>query len=462
MESEKDGARPLTGWGRTAPSMARVIEATAPAQLAEVIRSAGARGIVARGLGRSYGDPAQNAGGLVIGMRGLREWHSLDVEAGLVTVDAGVSLDELMRRLLPFGLWVPVLPGTRQVTVGGAIAADVHGGNHHSQGSFCDHVVSLDLLTSDGQVRTLTQDGTEPVGDFGVSASELFWATAGGMGLTGIVLRATIRCKRVETSYFLVDVEQVRDFDELLTRLQDNDDYYTYSKSWFDSVTTGARMGRGTLQRYESATLSDLPEKLRTDPLKFDAPQLATVPDILPNGMLNKLTARVFNELWYRRSPTRFGVVQNITEAFHPLDIVGEWNRVYGSRGFLQYQFVVPFGAEDALRATVETISSSGHVSALNVLKRFGAGNRSPLSFPTHGWTLAVDMPVRPGLHELCETLDELVVSAGGRLYLAKESRTTPEMIQQMYPRIDEWRKVRASVDPHGVFSSDLSRRLML
>jgi decaprenylphospho-beta-D-ribofuranose 2-oxidase len=282
------------------------------------------------------------------------------------------------------------------------------------------------------------------------------------MGLTGIVLSATIRLKRVETSYFLVDVEQVSNFDELLARLQENDDQYTYSKSWFDSVTTGKHMGRGTLQRYESAKLEDLPPKLRDEPLKFDAPQLATVPDVFPNGMLNKLTARVFNELWWRKAPTKHGIIQNITEAFHPLDIVGEWNRVYGSRGFLQYQFVIPFGTENVLRAVMETISSSGHVSALNVLKRFGEGNRGPLSFPMPGWTLAVDMPVRPGLHELCETLDEMILGAGGRLYLAKESRTTPEMIQQMYPRIDEWRKTRQAVDPHGVFSSDLSRRLML
>lgn len=367
-----------------------------------------------------------------------------------------------MRELLPHGLWVPVLPGTRQVTVGGAIAADVHGGNHHSQGSFCDHVLSLDLLASDGSVYTITPDSKENVGNFGVTASKLFWATAGGMGLTGIVLRATIRLKRVETSYFLVDVEQVRNFDELLARLQENDDQYTYSKSWFDSVSTGKYFGRGTLQRYESAKLSDLPAKLRGEPLKFDAPQLATLPDLFPNGMLNKVTARIFNELWWRKAPTKYGVIQNITEAFHPLDIVGEWNRVYGRRGFVQYQFVIPFGTEDVLRAVMEMIAASGHVSALNVLKRFGTGNRGPLSFPMPGWTLAVDMPVRPGLHELCENLDEMILGAGGRLYLAKDSRTTPEMIQQMYPRIDEWRKVRQAVDPNGMFSSDLSRRLML
>jgi len=195
---------------------------------------------------------------------------------------------------------------------------------------------------------------------------------------------------------------------------------------------------------------------------QFAAPQLMTVPNVFPPGMLNKLTARIFSEAWYRKSPTKFGAVQNITQFLHPLDGFGEWNRGYGPHGFLQYQFVVPFGAEQVIRRTVELVVETGHVSALNVLKRFGDGNRAPLSFPLPGWTLCLDFPIRAGLHELCEELDRLVLDAGGRHYLAKESRTTPEAIQRGYPRIDEWRKVRASVDPQGVFASDLSRRLAL
>jgi decaprenylphospho-beta-D-ribofuranose 2-oxidase len=178
--------------------------------------------------------------------------------------------------------------------------------------------------------------------------------------------------------------------------------------------------------------------------------------------MLNKLTAKVFSEFWYRKSPTRSDVVQNITQFLHPLDIIGEWNRGYGPHGFLQYQFAVPFGAEDTFRQIVRTVAESGHVSALNVLKRFGDGNPAPMSFPMRGWTLTVDLPVRAGLSELCDTLDELVLDAGGRHYLAKESRATAEVIQRGYPRIDEWRKVCASVDPDGVFVSDMSRRLAL
>ncbi len=448
-------ARSLTGWGRTAPSTARVLCAPTVESIQQAVRHAGDRGVVARGLGRAYGDPAQNAGGLVIDMPSLDRIHSVDADTGVVDVDAGVSLDTLMRRALPFGLWVPVLPGTRQVTVGGAIAADIHGKNHHTQGSFGNHVLSMDLLTADGSVRALTPEGPD---------AELFWATVGGMGLTGVVVRATIALHHTESAYFLVDTDRTADLDELLARLTDgSDDQYTYSVAWFDSVTTGSRMGRAILTRGWPARRDDLPPKLRRDPLRFDAPQLGTAPDLFPSGLLNRATITAFNELWYRKAPVhRRGEVQNITSFFHPLDLVGGWNRIYGPRGFLQYQFVVPFGAEQTVRRAVETISASGQVSFLNVLKRFGDGNDAPLSFPAPGWTLAVDIPVGPGLGTLCDRLDELVLSAGGRLYLAKESRTTPRALHRMYPRLDEWRKVRAAVDPEGIFTSDLSRRLQL
>lgn len=443
----------LTGWGRTAPTSARVLHTGDIGVIAEAVANAGPRGVIARGLGRSYGDPAQNAGGVVIDMTALDRIHAVDADNGTVDVDAGVSLDTLMRALLPFGLWLPVLPGTRQVTVGGAIGSDIHGKAHHVEGSFGNHVLSMDLLTADGNVTTLTPDGPD---------AELFWATVGGMGLTGIVLRARLNVNHVETAYFLVDTEQIGSLDELMARQSVDDDSYVESVSWFDAVTTGPHLGRGILTRANHATVDDLPAKHRKHPLKFDAPQLLTVPDVFPPGMLNKLTGRIFSEVWYRKSPTRKGAVQNITQFLHPLDIVGEWNRGYGPHGFLQYQYVVPFGAEDVIRRTVRRMTETGLVSALNVLKRFGPGNRAPLSFPMPGWTLCVDLPVGKGVHELCEELDELVLAAGGRHYLAKESRATPEVIERGYPRLDEWRKVRASVDPQGVFASDMSRRLSL
>nr|WP_092604118.1 FAD-binding oxidoreductase [Actinopolyspora xinjiangensis] len=454
MGSVNNEHRMLTGWGRTAPTMAEVVSTPDVETIARVVREAGPRGLIARGLGRSYGDPSQNAGGTVIDMTALDRIHTIDVDNAVVDVDAGVSLDTLMRRLLPHGLWLPVLPGTRQVTVGGAIGADIHGKNHHSQGSFGSHVLSLDLLTADGEVRTLTPEG---------ESAELFWATVGGMGMTGIIVRATIRLKRVETAYFVVDNIQTRNLDELLEHFTDgSDDDYVYSVAWFDSLARGDRMGRALLTRGNPATLNELPKKLRKNPLGFDAPQLMTAPPVFPNGLVNKYTITAFNEVWYRKAPTKYGSVQNITQFFHPLDLVGEWNRVYGSNGFLQYQFMVPFGQEQMFRRSIDKISASGHVSFLNVLKTFGPGNAAPMSFPDEGWTLTVDIPVTPGLDRLCRDLDEMVLEAGGRLYLAKESRTTPEMIERMYPRIDEWRETRAAVDPEGIFRSDLARRLNL
>jgi decaprenylphospho-beta-D-ribofuranose 2-oxidase len=418
----------------------------------QAVRDAGARGVIARGLGRSYGDPAQNAGGLVIDMTSLKRIHSLDAGSGLAVVDAGISLDALMRAALPVGLWVPVLPGTRQVTVGGAIAADIHGKNHHSAGSFGSHVRSLDLIVADGSIVTLTPD------------DELFWATVGGMGLTGIIVRATIALTPTESAYFVVDTDRTTDLDELLVLLTDgSDDNYDYSAAWFDAISTGPRLGRAVLTRGSLARRDELPPQLRRNPLAFDAPQLLTAPAVFPNGLANRATFKALSEAWYRKAPKRRRAeIQNLTSFYHPLDMIGEWNRAYGSRGFLQYQFVVPFGAEDIVRRIIERIAHSGHVSFLNVLKRFGDAGRAPLSFPQPGWTITVDLPIRQNLAEFCDQLDEQVLSASGRLYLAKESRTSAATLHRMYPRIDEWRKIRAAADPAGIFASDLSRRLEL
>ena len=442
------------GWGRTNPSRARLRTPTTVDELASLVSSLGPRGAIVRGLGRSYGDAAQNSGGTVIDLTGWRRILDIDSESAIVTVEPGVSLDELMRALLPHGLWVPVIPGTRQVTIGGAIAADVHGKNHHISGSFGNHVITMDLLLASGDTLTLTPDGPE---------AALFWATIGGMGLTGIITKATIALKRVESSYFLVDTEKVANLDELLTTLSARDDDYEYSVAWFDTATTGKDLGRAVVTRGDNALLSDLEPRQRSTALELSARQIGHIPFALPNGLVNRVTARAFNALWYAKAPTkRDREVQNISRFFHPLDLIGDWNRVYGSKGFCQYQFVMPFGAEDAFTAAVRRIAQSRHVSSLNVLKRFGPTNRSPLSFPIPGWTLAIDLPVRSGLQAMLDELDELVIAAGGRVYLAKDSRTSAHALHAMYPRLDEFAALRATIDPNSRFHSDLSRRLDL
>jgi decaprenylphospho-beta-D-ribofuranose 2-oxidase len=452
----------LSGWGGTSPTLAHLERPLDVDALRAHVLAAGRpqrpglrehRGLIARGLGRSYGDPAQNAGGAVVDLTGWNAIVDVDTRGPSVRVQSGISLDRLLRAMLPLGLWLPVVPGTRQVTVGGAIAADVHGKNHHVDGSFGNHVVSFDLLLASGDVVTLTPDGPE---------SDLFWATVGGMGLTGVVLEATIGLKRVETSSFVVDTERTPDLATLLDRLTSGDDAYPYSVAWFDTAATGASLGRAVITRGSSARLDDLPAEARQHALEFDAPQRGRVPWQPPLSLVNRWTGRAFNALWYAKAPQhRLGELQDITQFFHPLDIVGDWNRVYGPRGFCQYQFAIP-PDDAALTAAVEEIARSGHVSALTVLKRFGPGNRSPLSFPVQGWTLAVDLPVRSGLDALLTRLDDMVVEAGGRVYLAKDSRTTSATLRRMYPRLDDFLAVREQVDPHHVFCSDLSRRLQL
>ncbi|MGA9871604.1 MAG: FAD-binding oxidoreductase, partial [Rhodococcus sp. (in: high G+C Gram-positive bacteria)] len=344
--------RTLTGWGRTAPSTGEVLSTSDPELIANAVRQVAEqndskpahlrRGVIARGLGRSYGDNAQNSGGLVVDMNALNGIHSIDATTRIVDVDGGVNLDQLMRAALPFGLWVPVLPGTRQVTIGGAIGTDIHGKNHHSAGSFGNHVRSMELLTADGQIRHLTPSGKN---------SKLFWATVGGNGLTGIILRATIEMTPTETAYFIADGDVTRNLDETIALHSDgSENNYDYSSAWFDAVAGPPKLGRAAVSRGSLARLDQLPEKLQKDPLRFNAKPLITFPDVFPNGLANKYTFSAVGEVWYRKSGNYRNKVQNLTAFYHPLDMFSEWNRAYGSKGFLQYQFVVPPEAVDEFK----------------------------------------------------------------------------------------------------------------
>ena len=459
--------RSLHGWGRTAPSTAQVLSTADVDTIAQAVKQVAdenselpehkRRGVIARGMGRSYGDPAQNGGGLVVDMTSLNRIHSIDPDTGIVDVDAGVTLDQLMKAALPFGLWVPVLPGTRQVTIGGAIGPDIHGKNHHSAGSFGNHVLSMELLVADGRVLHLEPNGEN---------AELFWATVGGMGLTGIILRARIQMTFTETAYFIADTDRTDTLDETIALHSDGSEVnYTYSSAWFDAISAPPKTGRSTISRGSLATLDQLKEfapKLAKDPLKFNAPQLMTVPDIFPSWTMNKLSLMAIGEAYYLMGKPSRNDVKNLTQFYQPLDLIGEWNRGYGKAGFLQYQFVVPTDAVEPFKDIIYDIQASGHYTALNVFKLFGEGNRAPLSYPMKGWNVCVDFPIRPGLNEFLDRLDDQVMQFGGRLYLAKESRTSAEKFHAMYPELPNWLETRRSIDPTGVFASDMSRRLEL
>jgi decaprenylphospho-beta-D-ribofuranose 2-oxidase len=444
--------RLLTGWGRTAPTAATVIAPDDDDDVDALLGRAGRRGLIARGLGRSYGDAAQNAGGTVLDGRALDQVIRIDPATGVARVSAGVSIDELIRAALPLGYFVPVTPGTRAVTIGGALAADVHGKNHHVDGSIANHVDSFTLHTPK-QVLEVT-----PASD-----PELFWGTAGALGLTGVVTDVTLRLLAVETSLLRSHTERCRDLDTVMARMLDEDAGHRYSVAWIDCLARGASLGRSVLSLGDHARLDDLPPAKRARPLAFDAREIVSAPPWAPTGLLNRLTIAAFNEFWYRVTPALHGKLETIGAYFHPLDGVRGWNRLYGRRGFVQYQYVVPDAAGASVRRTLEMLSDARAASFLAVLKRFGPGNPGPLSFPAPGWTLALDIPAAvPGLGQLLDDLDDVVVEAGGRVYLAKDSRLRPELLGAMYPDLDRFAELRARVDPMRVLQSDLQRRLGL
>ncbi len=436
----------LTGWGRTAPTRARVHRPAADAELAALLAGANGRGAIARGLGRSYGDAAQNAGGDVLTMTGLDRVEHFDAERGVLTAGAGLALGELARVALPQGWFSPVMPGTSHVTLGGAIAADVHGKNHHADGAFSAHVESFELLTPAGGRLTVTRE-QDP---------DSFRATAGGMGLTGVIARATVRLTRVESDRAVVDTERARDLDDVMDRMEREDAGYRHSVAWVDCLER-RRLGRSVLIRANHAAAGERPAGA------YERGRSLAVPPGIPGGLLAPLTVRAFNELYYRRAPReQRGRLEPLDSFFHPLDGVRDWNRLYGPRGLLQYQFVVPFGAHETLRAILERLAAERRPAFLAVLKRFGAGH-GMLSFPSPGWTLAVDLPAGdPSLRRTLDAFDEQVAAAGGRVYLAKDSRMRPELLEAMYPELPAWRAVRERLDPERRLRSDLARRLGL
>lgn len=446
----------LTGWGRTAPTTALRFHPRSHEEAVAAVRGCGPRGSIARGLGRAHGDAAQNAGGSVLDMTGLDRIRTIDAGAGLVVCDAGVSLHRLMEVLLPLGWFLPVTPGSRYITVGGAIGSDVHGHNHRTAGSFSRHVTEFALLTADGGVRTV-RPGTP-----------LFDATAGGLGLTGVILSATLRFLPVATSLMSVDTERALDLDDLMTRLATGSRRHHYASAWVDLTARGRSTGRGVLTLGEHAPLHVLPAHARRTPLAFRPaplpPARFPVPDLMPGGLLGRMSAAALNEVRYRRAPrSRTGELQRISTFFHPLDAVPHAHRFSGRGGFVHYEFAVADRRAETLRRIVGQLSQRRCPSPLAALKRFGPSDPGWLSFPEPGWSLALDLPAAlPGLARFLDRLDEEVAAAGGRVCLTADSRLRPDALAAMYPRLGEFRQLRAELDPNGAFRSDLSRRLSL
>jgi decaprenylphospho-beta-D-ribofuranose 2-oxidase len=439
----------LSGWGRY-PSVDQDVSMPGTADAMLTAMAVG-DGHVARGNGRSYGDAALGARQAVSTLA-LDRFCSFDAPTGRLTVEAGVLLADIIATFLPRGYFPKVVPGTRFITVGGAIAADVHGKNHHRDGGFGDHVDSLVLAPATGGFLNLSRQQNP----------ELFFATLGGMGLTGTIVEATLRLAPIETGWIRQKTVVAPDLDAALRALDEGDDA-TYSVAWIDAVAKGSALGRSLIFLGEHSRLDELDGKFAARRFPTIGKPRLSVPFNLPSLALNPWSVRGFNELYYRRAAPHAGAAFPVGLApyFFPLDGIGGWNRIYGRRGFIQHQSVIPAATAPAALADLLAMTASrGDASFLAVLKKLGASH-GLLSFPFPGYTLALDFPMKPGLLEFLETLDQRVVAAGGRLYLAKDARQSRATFEAGYAStLANFRDIRRQVDPDRRIRSLLSERL--
>ncbi len=439
----------LTGWGANLRADCLLAE---PDALSEVAASIDRTGTIARGLGRSYGDCAINADGQVLGATRLDHFLEFDETAGMLTCEAGVSLESIVETFAPRGWFPMITPGTKFVTVGGCIANDIHGKAHHAQGCFSNCVERMTVMLGNGEVVACSREEN----------ADLFWASFGGMGLLGIILTATIQLRKIETTYFHQKSIRANNLEGMLAALDENDHTFPYSVATLDVLATGPHLGRGVLTVGDHAALADLPPKLAANPLRVSGKPKIGVPFDLPELTLNPLTIRLVNAV-IQRIQASAAPLGHYEAFFYPLDKIAQWNRGYGRRGFTQYQFVIPFENGLAqMRKILTAILSSGELPFLNVLKRLGKESGGILSFPREGYTFAIDFPVRQSTPALLRRLDSMVIDAGGRIYLGKDSYTDAPTFRTMYPEIDQWLAIKRKYDPDGVFTSNLGRRVGL
>lgn len=439
-----------TGWGRYPSIEAQWRTFDSENELRKILESLDpANAAIARGLGRSYGDSSLSEN--VLSTRRLNRFISFDDATGELVCESGVSLAEILEVFVPRGWFLPVTPGTKFVTVGGAIASDVHGKNHHKEGSFSNHVKWLDVLLADGSVVRCSR----------TQNTELFLATCAGYGLTGIVLRAALRLKKIETAYLRQKIVKAKNLEEALSAF---DEYsgWTYSVAWIDCLSRGAKLGRSVLMAGEHATGEEM--KGTQDPLKLKPGRKLRVPLDFPSFVLSTATVRAFNFAYYAKATnSQNEALISYEPYFYPLDGIHNWNRIYGKRGFVQYQFVIPKEAgREGLTKILQRIAAAGRGSFLAVLKLFGKEDAPYLSFAKEGYTLALDFPVTPNLLEELTELDAMVQGFGGRIYPTKDARMGSAMMESGYPKLAKFRSVREIVDPRRRFSSLQSRRLGL
>ena len=433
----------LSGWGRYPTAIAKIIEPVSQKSArTHFLKKMQGYPIIARGSGRSYGDSA--LADHVLRTRFLDNFISLNTAKGTITCGSGVQLKDMLDLVIPAGFFPPVLPGTKYVTVGGAIATDIHGKNHHQEGSFCQHLVSFDLLLASGEIIECSRS----------KKGDLFRATCGGMGLTGIILNATITLKKVTSVFIDQRTRAANNLSECMDIFNASEDC-EYSVAWLDAQAQGKHRGRSLIHtgnHSKKGVCQPIPRREHY------------IPSITPSKLLNKYSIKLLNELLYRSQVIRRKSKQVSYESyFFPLDGIKNWNLIYGSKGFIQYQFVVPMDCSlEAITVILEKISDSGTAPTLSVLKKFSKGNDNYLSFPRAGYTLAMDFKRDDKLSPLLDQLDEIVLSYGGRQYLAKDARMSERVFKESYENWEKFIAVKTKYDPENIFSSQQSKRLGL
>jgi len=440
----------LCGWGRYPSAESDIFRPEKLAELAAIVAS-NATSLIARGAGRAYGDAALNQDQRVVDVQRLNRMLAFDPDSGLLRCEAGVTLAAIIEVFLRRGFFPPVVPGTQFVTLGGSVAADIHGKSHHRDSSLASHVTSIDVMLASGELKRCSREENP----------DLFWATVGGMGLTGVILEVELRLRRVESAWFDGEIAIAANLDEAIETFERTERQYGYSVAWIDCAGTRGSLGRSVINLGNVASREALAPPLRQHPLRIPPRFAPTVPFNLPNFTLSSLGIKTFNSAIYalhRKGPRLF----DYQSFFFPLDFIHHWNRIYGKRGFVQYQCVWPANeSRDGLIEMLEAIAKWGGGSFLTVLKKFGPQD-GMLSFPMPGYTLALDFPVSKGLMEFLDRLDAMVLKRGGRVYLAKDARLKPEMFGAMYPNLARWQQVKRAADPSNRFSSNLARRVGL
>jgi decaprenylphospho-beta-D-ribofuranose 2-oxidase len=404
---------------------------------------------IPRGNGRCYGDGS--LAGKTISTLKYDKVLSFDTENGIFECESGITLDKVLEIIVPKGWFLPVTPGTKFITIGGAVASDVHGKNHHVDGAFSAHILEMDIVLSSGEVVTCSA----------TLNADLFQATCGGMGLTGVISRVKFDLKKISTAYIRQKQVKAANLEEIIALFEQYKDY-TYSVAWIDCLKKGDEFGRSILMLGEHATMDELSEKQKNNPLPKPSKKQIPFPVNLPSWVLNPFTVKAFNFLYYGKNFKR--VIDNVVPYepfFYPLDAIANWNRGYGKKGFVQYQFVLPLSAKQGLVDILHSISDAGLGSFLAVLKVFGK-QESLISFPMEGYTLALDFPVRDGLFEFLDKLDTIVLKYGGRLYMSKDARMKPEILSAGYPELEKFRSIIKKYDPQGKIVSVQSERLLL